>query len=348
MVKYQDVIQEHFDITDDYTRSTLLSIDEADKNTVMDSLASKLYTAIIDKVDDIDFGSIPESKGDITAIENYNEMVECIGVITNILNQYRQDLKLVNTITAAIENVKQRKDTFTKAFTLQVNMVELLYNTIVLSIVSSVSLIIATSIEFVKDAGDQDFSIKFDKVAYVKTKDNLLFQNLEKFNRACSSGEMDRSIDHIFTNASKQLLGVDPLTAVGAIAVIGIIANIIPITRELVYFFYHSRQNVSDYFDIQADLLQINAQYVKNNPISNKSLADRNTISKKQNDIALRFRKISNAFAIDAKQADSKASKDAKVSNKKYNLKDVTTQKLDSAPEEPASTTVGGNTSSIF
>lgn len=343
--KYEQMIQEHFDITDDYTRSTLLSIDEADKNTVADSLASKLYSSIIDRVDDIDFGSIPESKGDITAIENYDQLVECIGVITSILNEYHQDLKLVNTITTAIENVKQRKDTFMKAFNLQVNMVELIYNTIVLSIVSSTSLIIATSIEFVKDAGDQTFELKFDKVAYVKTKDNLLFTNLEKFNRACSSGEMDKSIDHIFTNASKQLLGVDPLTVVGVAAVVGIVMNIVPILRELVYFFYHTKQSVSDYFDIQADLLQINAEHVKNNPTI--KAGDRNTISKKQNDIALRFRKISNAFAIDARQADSKAAREAKASERKYKLKDVTTQKLDSAPEEPVSST-SGTASSIF
>ena len=116
--------------------------------------------------------------------------------------------------------------------------------------------------------------------------------------------------------------------------------------RELVYFFYHSKQSVSDYFDIQADLLQINAQHVKNNP--KFSATERNTISKRQNDIALRFRKISNAFAIDARQADSKATRDSKSAEKKYKLKDVTTQKLDSAPEEPTNTTVGGSTSSIF
>lgn len=51
---FEKVISEHFDIGDSYTRKTLLAIDEADSNKVLDSLTSKLYQAIMDKVDDID------------------------------------------------------------------------------------------------------------------------------------------------------------------------------------------------------------------------------------------------------------------------------------------------------
>lgn len=77
---YESIIQENFDIQDTITRKTLLTIDEADQTKVLDSLTSKLYQSIMDKVDDIDFGSIPESKGDITAVQNYDQMIECIGV----------------------------------------------------------------------------------------------------------------------------------------------------------------------------------------------------------------------------------------------------------------------------
>ena len=39
---YEDIMMEHFDINDDYTRKTLLSINEADQNKVLESLTSKL------------------------------------------------------------------------------------------------------------------------------------------------------------------------------------------------------------------------------------------------------------------------------------------------------------------
>ena len=143
---YEDIMMEHFDINDDYTRKTLLSINEADQNKVLESLTSKLYQSIMDKVDDIDFGSIPDSKGDITKIENYDKLLETISVIKSILVEFRQDTSIVDTIQLSIENVQERKDLFMKGFMYGLDLPVIMYNTIVLSIISATSLIIATSI----------------------------------------------------------------------------------------------------------------------------------------------------------------------------------------------------------
>ena len=337
---YQQILKEHFDINDDYTRHTLLNINEADQNKVLESLTSKLYQSIMDKVDDIDFGSIPDSKGDITQIENYDKLLECISVIKSIIVEYRQNTVQVDTIQLAIENVQKRKDLFAKGFMHNLDLPIMLYNTIVLSIVSSVSLIIATSIEFVKEAGTGAYDIKFDKVSYVKSKDNVLFQNLAKFNRACATGEVDRCIDHVIKNGAKQLVG-DTLGIVSVMAVMGLIVSIVPLMRELIFFFFNTRQQVSDYFTIQADLLQINAEYVKQNSMAGKSDKERREIAKKQSKFADFFRKIGNALAIDMKTSDQKTKKDLKNEDKKYKLKEVTPEKLDSAPEYD-------DTSSIF
>lgn len=334
---YESIITEHFNISDDYTRHTLLNINEADQNKVMESLTSKLYQSIMDKVADIDFGSIPDSKGDITQVQNYDNLINCIGVIKDILIEYKQDLEPVNTITEAISNVQARVDTWRKGFALKLDLPVLLYDTIVLSIVSSVSLVIATSIEFIKDAGDTSFSIKFDKVQYVKTKDSVLFDNLKKFNQSCQSGELDRSLEHVFKAASKQLTGLGVLTVVGVVGVVGIIINIIPILRELVFFFYNTKQTISDYFAIQADLLQINAEYVKDNPNLNLSTTERKDVVKKQSKVVEVFRKISNSLAIDSKTAQSKAAKDVEANKKKYNVNDIVDQKLDSADDDNSS-----------
>lgn len=327
---YESIIQENFDIQDTVTRKTLLTIDEADQTKVLDSLTSKLYQSIMDKVDDIDFGSIPESKGDITAIQNYDQMIECIGVIKSILVEYRQDLDPVENIQEAIQNIQDRKDTFMKAFNLNMDFPILLYNTIVLSIVSSISLIIATSIEFIKDAGDQGFDIKFDKVSYVKSKNSILYQNLTKFNKECKNGEIDKCLNHIISTGTKQLMGVDALTVVGFAAVVAILINIVPIMRELVFFFFHAKQSVADYFAIQADLLQINSEYVRNNTLAGTE-KERKEIAKKQSKIAQKFRKIANAFEVNVKTSEKKAQKDIKDSKKKYKIDEVVPEKLDSA-----------------
>lgn len=330
---FEDIMMEHFDVHDDLTRSTLLSINEADQNKVLESLTSKLYQSIMDKVDDIDFGSIPDSKGDITKIQNYEQILECINTIKQILVEYRQDLTPVNTIQLAIENVQNRKDIFSKAFALGTDMPILIYNTIVLSIVSATSLIIATSIDYIKDARTDEFSINFDKVAYVRTKDHLLFTNLVRFNRECASGELDRSIEHVFKMSSKQLMGVDALGVVSIAAVVTMIVSIVPLLRELVYYFYHAKQSVADYFMIQADLIQINSELVKNNSYSGKTQSERNTIAKKQMKWVEAFRKIGNKLDIDSRTANQKATKEAKADNKKYKIDDLKVDKLESLPD---------------
>lgn len=327
---YEGVITEHFDIFDDKTRRTLLNINESDQNRVLESLTSKLYKSIMDKVDDIDFGSIPETKGDITQLENYDNLIECIDVIKGILVEYRQNLDPIETILIAIENIQNRIDTWRKAFSMKMDLPVLMYNTVALSIVSSVSLIIATSIEFIKDASDGSYEIKFDKVSYVRNKDGLLFDNLKKFNKSCSSGELDRSLDHIVKSTTRQLTGVSVLTLVSAAAIIGIVTNVIPLLRELVFFFFNTKQGISDYFEIQADLLQMNAEYVKGNPNLDLSTSDRKDIVNKQNKIVQIFRKISNSIAIDNRTSESRAKKDIKSNKKKYNIDDVVDSKLDS------------------
>ena len=88
----------YFDTSDTMTRSILLAVNEADQGTVMTSLSNKLYKHIVDKVDDIDFGTIPESRGDITKIDNYENLVDCINIISEILQQYHQPTDTVEIV----------------------------------------------------------------------------------------------------------------------------------------------------------------------------------------------------------------------------------------------------------
>lgn len=341
-IAFENVIQENFDVTDDITRKTLLSIDEADQNKVLDSLTSKLYQSIMDKVYDIDFGGVEETCGDITKLQNYDTMLECINVIKDILIQYKNDTKIPDEILTAISNIRERKDTFEKAFNLKLDLPIVLYNTIVLSIVSSVSLIISTSIEFIKDVGEETYQIKFDKVAYARSSQSLLYTNLQKFNHACSNGEVDRSMDYVINGAKKNFLGMDDVfTIVGVVGATGLVLSIIPIMRELIFFFYHSKQSISDYFEVQADLVQMNTEYLRQNPTMTEK--EKKDIIKRQDKFVKAFRKIANFMCIDDKKAEQKAKKDVASSKKKYKVDDVTDTKLDSAP-----TMSGSQSSSLF
>jgi len=329
---YDKIVYENFNIMDKDTRKIMISLNEADQNQALSVLTSKLYNHIVDKVDDIDYGDIPSTKGDITKLYNYEKLTDCIGVLKSLLIEYKQDPKPVLIIEEALKNIVSRRELFEKAFKLNVEMPIVMYSTICLSIISSTSFLVATCIEFIKTPTEEEFGIILDKVALNKTKQNLLFSNLQRFNKACDAGQIDTCFEMVIKKNIKQLTGIDDIGIIaGSIALVGLILNILPIMRELVFFFYYSRVRVSDYFDIQADLLQMNAYNVESNSTLNKD--EKKRITNKQMKIVELFRKISNKLAISNKESETKATKEITSNNKKYKADEV----FDSVPDSASS-----------
>lgn len=178
------------------TCKVLLSVQEADQNVIMQGLANKLYSHIIARVDDVDFGTIPNTKGDARKMEKYEEIRDCLNVLSQVLQNYGQSTDPVDTVIIALDNIVDRKDLFVKAYRLNAEMPIVVYNTMVLSVVSATSLLISTHIEFIKLPGNKGYDIAFDKASKLKSKDRMLFKNLEAFNAMCSSGEFDKTIEY--------------------------------------------------------------------------------------------------------------------------------------------------------
>lgn len=325
----------YFDTSDNMTRAILLAVNEADQGVIMTSLSNKLYKHIVDKVDDIDFGTIPSSMGDITKIDNYDNLVDCINIIGELLQNYHQPTDSIETVQIALQNMIDRKELFTKAYKLNVEMPIIIYNTITLSIISAVSYLISACVEFIKLPEDQGFEIALDRAAVGKVKDHLLFKNLDKFNRCCDRGDFDKAMDYIIkqnTN-SKEIGGtLFALSASSVAIILGMILLIIPIIRELIFFFYYSRTRVSDYFEAQASLLTMNAYNIENN--FSKEEKNKKEIAKKQNKIASIFKTISNKFKVNIKTSEKKTTDDInKLDKEKYKANEV----LDKTPDSAAS-----------
>lgn len=357
---FDRILKEHFDTSNRKSIRTLLSLNETEQNQAMVALASKLYEKIVDKVDDIDFGTIPASRGDITKIGNFQELRECITVMGDILNHYKQDTVHLETVDKAIENLKASKATWEKAFAVDCEMAITFYNTISLSIVSAVSLLISSSIDFIKEPGNQSFQISFDKAGYTKTKDKLLFQNLEKFNKAYIKGDITKTFDAIIKansslKESANMYGDEVVKedvalyllvgVVGAgMFVSAILTVIIPILHELVSILYCVRQDISEYFDVQSKLVQFNAEQLKYN--YTKSDKELKKVYDKQMKIANTFKKISDAFAIKMNKAEAEAKQDIKQEkSQKYNVDDL---EVKDAPTITSVDTDMGSGSSLF
>ena len=323
--KIMSAFTEHFDLTDRNTRRGIIHLNEADQNAVLTALTSKLYDHIVTKVDDIDYGEIPSTKGDITKLTTFERSIECVDILRNILKEYKQDTAPIDVVSEAIANVSSRKDLFERAFKFDVELPMIMYNNMVLSIINGISYMISTCIEFIKTPNQNSFSIVLDKIAFAKSKSNMIYKNLQKFNKCCSSGEFDKAMNHVITARVKgynesyvnESLGITAIAAV----VVGILLVIIPLLREIVFFFYYARMRVSEFFDVQADLLQMNAYNLENAESADEDAKER--IVSKQYKIVELFRKIANKISFTNKKAEVDTTKEIENDSKKIKLGDL-------------------------
>lgn len=327
MKSYGEICYENFNMRDSHTLNVITSVNEADQTQILQSLTSKLYQIIIKKVDQIDFGDIPKTKGDITKLQNFDELIDSCNVMKDIVIHYGQNHAPIQTILDAINNIRDRKNMFEKAFMLNLEMPVVTYNVMVLSCVSAISYMISVCIEYIKSSDNSTFEIALDKVAYTKSKDNLLLNNLGKFNKSCIKGEFDKSINYLIDNKMDKFLGASSI-ALAMVAFCILITNVLPFIRELIYFFYLTRQNISDYFETQADLLQMNTQ---NMDLSEMTPETKDKVVKKQMKIVDKFRKISNVFSIKLKKGERDTMNEINSDKRKYNIDDVISELPDSA-----------------
>lgn len=307
---------EFFDCRDQTTRRKLMAMTEAEHNSALTNLTSKLYDQIVKKTHSIDYGEIPKTKGDISKLSNYEDLMDTLGIIKGIVKEYKQNTKPIDDISVAIGNLSGRKDMFERAFRYDCELPMLMYNNLVMAVIAGTSFMITSCIEFIKAPRDETFIIQLDKVAYNKSKDALLYNSLAKFNKSCESGDFDKAMNMIIDKKIRKFTGI--AVASGIVAGIIILVNIIPILRELTYFFFYVKNSISDFFGVQADLLMMNAYNVQRNEALDAD--DKDEIVEKQLAIANKFRDISNKFAIDKKKAEVEATRNIEKSGKKYKL----------------------------
>ena len=105
------------------------------------------------------------------------------------------------------------------------------------------------------------------------------------------------------------------------VAAIGAIFTIYYAIRFAIFLFFYAKMRFSEFLEIQADLLQINAQNVESDP--NMTDEQKKHIVASQMKIVDFFRKIANKLSINGKKAEVEASKEiTKEDNEKTKITD--------------------------
>jgi hypothetical protein len=328
---FEEAVKEYMDIQDDRTRKVVLNINEQDQDSVLLSLTGKLYQMIVDKVDDIDFGEIPDTKGDIKALSSYNKIVSSIETLTAILQQYKQPTDSIDTIRAALDNLENHKELFVRGYNAKIEIIMVTYCEIALAIVNSISYMIAATIEYIKNPNDDGYQIVLDKTGIARTKDSLIFSCLKKFNEGCNQNQLENAFNPLIKARVRNFTGAEIGVIAGGIAIAGILLNILPILRELTFFYYATRTRISQYFDLQADLLEMNASGIDMGEIS--TVDDKKKVANRQRSISQFFRQLANKICIDNTAAEKNAPKAMKETDKRMKIDDVVETIPDSATQ---------------
>lgn len=319
---FKKAVCEYMDYTDYNTNRVLASLNESEQNSLLLNLTNKLYRMIINKVDDIDYGEIPNTRGDITKLKRYDELRKCIKVLEGIFEQYREDTEPVKVIENAADNIENMRDLFMAGFMAKVEFAETIYNTMTLSVINSVSFMIAVCIEYVKSPKEEGLVTVLNRTGIAKVKDSLVYENLKKFNESCRKGDVENALRPLIKNKARGFIATAAMGVKAVLVLGGVMLALIPMIKDLVYFFFAARARVSTYFDMQAKLLEMNANELRDNP-SIKTEDDKQRVIRKQLAIARTFHSIANAVAVDTKSSEVKADKEIKEDNRKYKVDEV-------------------------
>ena len=327
----KEIMSEWMDLNHLPTLNAVCAMNEAEQNTMLVSLTNKLYEMIVDKVDSIDFGEIPQTKGDITKLSKYDQLCECHKVLREIFEQYHENTKPVLELENAVTNIEDMKDLFVGAYLCKANFPITVYQTMTLAVLNATSYMIAACIEYIKNPKAEGLTIVLDKTGVAKAKDHLVYETRVDFNEACRKGDVRNAIKPFVQNrvrgfAMTAALGIKAVLVVGAV-----VLAVLPMVKDLVYFYYSARARVSQYFDIQAKLLEMNAAELKDNP-DIKTVDDRKSVINRQLSIAKTFHDLANFIGVDAKTSEVKATKEIKNDSKKYKIDDVETNPSTDGP----------------
>ena len=270
----------------------------------------KLYKAVLEK-GHIDFGSIPESKGNIRAYSGYQNMINTLDVIIGLGTTEKSNVvNYANTILEAIKNIESLSSIFEKGFNAKSEYVMLEYNTYVYTCVEATTTLIYEFVEYVK---------RPDKVTYqISIKDTKLRANLFYFNQLASFNTVNKNM-HVnyrkllegMINQGKNNFGGVELIGVAAVSMVSL--AIIPITRELIYHFYNLRANLSNELELQANFLEMNRTCVESNDAFTED--KKKKILMRQENLRKKLLKLSDILRV----KEAKAGKESKREIEKDN-----------------------------
>ena len=280
----------------------------------------KLFQSIIEKKH-IDFGDIPKSAGNIKAYTGYNNMMEVLNAIDGLANEQKNKevLGYVAVVKKAISNIENLSSSYAKGFINKSDYVMLEYNTYVYTCIEATSSLLYEFVEYIKRPDQQVMSIQLKNTKY---RANLYyFDQLNKFNNVNAKMGMDyrKLIESLCNKGRNNFLGAEMIVGVAALSMAAL--AIVPLTRELIYRFYHMRSNLAQSLELQAEFLEMNKTCLEAN--DSITTEKKKKILEKQNNTRLRHLKLADIIRVKNAKGMNETKKDLDDDNKLLSINNL-------------------------
>ena len=298
-------------------RREIFSLTEAETLSVNNNMINKLFQSAVNK-SHVDFGDIPNSKGDVTKYSGYKSMVESLEVLKNLSLKNSHKIPQIETVEKALNNIVTNRNLFERGFKLNKDYVILQYNTLVMSCVIATSALIVSYVDYVKRVDKIDFVIINAK----NTPGELCIENLVKFNKSVSTGDFNKVMTGIVTGDGQAFTGTGSMIVAGIIvgAVFGV-----TFMRDIVFYVYYSRVKIAQYLRVQALFLELNKNTI--NSQGYDMAADKKAkVLKNQAILIDDLKKYADMIDVSDRMATSNMKNDIKKENSGWKLDDVKSQ----------------------
>lgn len=269
----------------------------------------QLYKAVIDK-GHIDFGDIPESKGDIRNYKGYHDMKNTLDIIRELAESQKSTIVLecATQISKAIGNLESLADQYETGYRNHNEYVMLEYNLFTFCCIEATTTVLCEFVEYVKNPITKSIDITLKDTKY--RANAFYIDTIKKFNKVNESPEYRKFLTQMNAKSTEQFTGTELL---GFGVVVGIAVLIIPVCRALIYKFYNLRRKLSDDLMAQAMFLELHKTCVEANTGFTKEKKD--SIIAKQEKIRQLLIRLSDKIKVSNVKADRETEKQLKKDN---------------------------------
>lgn len=279
------------------SRNLVYSLSESEIRGVNEKIVDQLYKLAISKYTEIDFEDLTASNGDITKFNDYEIIKGCLETLESIrIQSGGQKFNELEIVSKTFKYLHDLSPDFIKAIKQNKDFARVLYNSIVLGVIQSLSILINVSVEYLQRPNADDYQIVMKEISKFNKKELTIIKTLDRFNKSVEKGEVKILLTKILDKNAFVGTVVGGTILAAAAVVLGIILIVIPIIRELIYQFYYSRIKISEYLQQQSYFLEINATTVEYNSSMDKQ--KRKEIAKKQREIANKLTELSNKIDV--------------------------------------------------